>query len=167
MPLDIVLCHAVTCRTTPTPGYADRGLCAGCEAATRDALHQLPQNHRDLMRMIGEKPTAGIGATGGAGNAFGGVASCCPPFCQAMGDTCNYLTVECPALPAQPPGSVGGKGGKGGKGGGGAGGPSLAFESLGGTIVPVNPSSWPAEIIGTPSIVLFTANRSKASLGFL
>lgn len=65
MPLDTVLCRTDNCRTIPTDGYANRGLCAVCEAAGREALKALPQAHRDLLPLVGEKPATGIGATGG------------------------------------------------------------------------------------------------------
>lgn len=62
---DIELCRTDTCRTTPAPGYADRGLCDMCERRGMTALTELPRLWFDLGPLVREKPATGIGTTGG------------------------------------------------------------------------------------------------------
>lgn len=66
-PVDTVSCRSPLCRTPPAAGYADRGLCALCEARGQVALDELPALHTSLRTLVREQPTrpAGPGGTFG------------------------------------------------------------------------------------------------------
>lgn len=59
------ICRHPTCRTTITPGYADRGLCAAHERRALTAIGDIPDLYPQLLPLIREKAATGIGTTGG------------------------------------------------------------------------------------------------------
>jgi len=66
-PPTTVVCRSPVCRTPPTDGYADRGLCALCETRGQIAVDELPTVHTQLLALVREQPSrpAGRGGTFG------------------------------------------------------------------------------------------------------
>lgn len=58
-------CRTPGCRTRPTPGYADRGLCSYHETGGREALTALPAQWVALQPLIYDKPVRGLSDTAG------------------------------------------------------------------------------------------------------
>lgn len=58
-------CRYPNCRTTPAPGYADRGICGLHEQRGQAAIAALPVLTSRLGPLILEKPAPPVGATGG------------------------------------------------------------------------------------------------------
>jgi len=63
------LCRTPACRTTKTPGYADRGLCQYHETAGLEAIEALPGDWADLQPLVWDK--ADLGMTDGGLVPFG------------------------------------------------------------------------------------------------
>lgn len=62
---DVDRCRTPACRTTPTPGYAPRGLCPFHEAEGLDAIESLPSDWSDLQPLVWDKLRAGLSEAGG------------------------------------------------------------------------------------------------------
>jgi hypothetical protein len=57
-------CRTPGCRTLAQPGYADRGLCDPCEQRGIEALQALPADHLELLPLVWEKQSGGLGPSG-------------------------------------------------------------------------------------------------------